>query len=131
MRWTHGARRSLMIASAAARERRRCRRKRIVAQKSSRAQSQGLVGQRHAMLRDSHSARWQLAVVHLQRRMSFAAVLARAVQQPPPASRLASRLSTVQMANLPPQLSRALGDAAPSVEQFAEIAPGIPWSPQL
>ena len=96
----------------------------------SRAQSQGLVGQRHAMLRDSHSARWQLAVVHLQRRVSFAAVLARAVQQPP-ASRLAYCLSTVQMANLPPQLSLALGDAAPSVEQFAEIAPGIPWSPQL
>ena len=35
------------------------------------------------------------------------------------------------MANLPPQLSRALGDAAASVEQFAELAPGIPWSPQI
>ena len=30
------------------------------------------------------------------------------------------------MANLPPQLSRALGDAAASVEQFAELVPGIP-----
>ena len=35
------------------------------------------------------------------------------------------------MANLPPQLSRALGDAAANVEQFAELAPGIPWSPQI
>ena len=35
------------------------------------------------------------------------------------------------MASLPPQLAQTLGDAAPSVVQFTELAPGIPWSPQI
>ena len=35
------------------------------------------------------------------------------------------------MANLPPQLDRTLGDAAPSVAEFSELGPGIPWTPQL
>ena len=39
---------------------------------------------------------------------------------------LAAQRVSGPMANLPPQLSRALGDAAASVEQFAELAPGIP-----
>lgn len=34
-------------------------------------------------------------------------------------------------AALPPQLCQALGDAAPKVAEFCEMAPGVPWSAEL